>query len=232
MNNDTQIRDNVEEELYFEPSFHSAEIGVGVQDGVVTLTGTVDTYAQKLAAVHSAERVALVKAVACEIEVRLPGPHFRTDAELARAAANALAWNSSVPENRIRVSVDNGWIALEGTVDWQYQRDGAATAVSDLMGVRGVENLINVNPMVKAEDIKKQIQAALRRSAIVDSKNILVEVAGDKVALYGDVRSIPERDEVERIAWSAPGVSDVADRVSIAVPRLGSTEIEQPLSTA
>ncbi len=218
MNTDIQTRDDVQREIFYNPGINAASIGVAVQDGVVTLTGTVDTYAQKLEALRAAERIAQVKAVACELQVRLPGPHERTDTDLARATANVLAWNAFVPADRIRIAVDNGWIRLEGTVDWQYQKDAASDAVAYLTGVKGVENLVSVNPLASAGNIKEEIVAALKRSATIVAQNILVEVTNDKAALYGEVRSIPEREEAERIAWSAQGIGDVANHLMIGEP--------------
>jgi len=212
---DTHVRDDVQRELYYTPELDSARIGVSVEDGVVTLTGTVDSYHQKLAAIHAAARITNVRAVACQMEVRLVGPRILSDTDLARAAANVLSWNSSVPADRIRISVENGWVTLDGTVDWQYQKDGAARAIAELTGVRGVDNLVSVNPALDATGIKEQIEAALRRSAAVEDRNILVEVNNDKVILHGEVRSIAERDEAERIAWTAAGVADVADHILV-----------------
>jgi osmotically-inducible protein OsmY len=220
MQKDTQIRDDVQRELFFSPVVNSTTVGVAVQDGVVTLTGTVESYTQKLEALRAAGRISGVRAVVCDLTVQLPGPHEWTDTDLARAVANVLAWNSSLPPDRIRIRVENGWITLEGTVDWQYQKDTAVAAVSYLMGVRGVVNLLSVNPMVSAEDNKQQIQAALKRCAGIDARNILVEVHNDKIWLYGEVHSIPEREEAERIAWSAPGVSDVSNHIVVAEPSL------------
>jgi osmotically-inducible protein OsmY len=223
MNTDTQIRDDVQRELFYNPGINGASIGVAVQDGVVTLTGTVDTYAQKLEALRAAERITQVKAVACELQVRLPGLYERTDTDLARAAANVLAWNAFVPTDRIRIAVECGWIRLEGTVDWQYQRDAAGDAVAYLTGVKGVDNLLAVNPLASAENTKQQIEAALKRCTTLVARNILVEVMNDKVALFGEVRSIPECEEAERIAWSAPGIADVANHLMIG-------ELVQPLA--
>ncbi len=184
-------------ELYYNPGVRAAAIGVAVQDGVVTLTGTVETHVQKLEAVRAAERIAQVKAVACQLLVRLPGLYERTDTDLARAAANVLVWDSCVPPDRIRMAVENGWIRLEGTVDWQYQKDAAGDAVRCLTGVRGVDNLLSVNPLANADDTRRQIEAALKSCATIVARNILVEVSNDKAALYGEVRSIPEREEAE-----------------------------------
>jgi len=216
MNSDVQIRNDVQREFAYSPRLKGSAIGVTVQDGVVTMTGTVDSYGQKLEALHAAERIAGVKAVANQIEIRLPGPIECTDTDLARAAANVLAWNSAVPSDRVRIGVDRGWITLEGTVDWQYQRDAATDAVSKLRGVKGVENRLNVNPYLSAEAIREQIEDALKRNPNIEDRNILVEVNHDKVVLHGEVHSIAERDEAERIAWSAAGVSDVANHILIA----------------
>jgi osmotically-inducible protein OsmY len=229
MNTDTQIRDDVQRELFYNPGINAASIGVAVQDGIVTLTGTVDTYAQKLETLRAAERIAQVKAVACELQVRLPGPYERTDTDLARSAANVLAWNAFVPTDRIRIAVENGWVQLEGTVDWQYQKDGAGGAVACLTGVKGVDNLVSVNPLASAENTKQQIDAALKRCAAIVAQNILVEVTNDKVTLYGEVRSIPEREEAERIAWSAPGIADVANHLMIGE---SSPDIARPMHHA
>lgn len=224
MNLDIQTRDDVQRELFYNPGINAASVGVAVQDGIVTLTGTVDTYAQKLEAVRAAERIVQVKAVACELLVRLPGADERTDADLARSAANVLAWNACVPTDRIRIVVENGWIRLEGTLDWQYQKDAAGDAIAYLMGVKGVDNLVTVNPLESSANTKRQIEAALKRSATIVAQNILVEVINDKAALYGEVRSIPEREEAERIAWSAPGIADVANHLMVgeAVPLIAS----------
>lgn len=218
MNKDTQVRDDVQRELYYNPGINSASIGVAVQDGVVTLTGMVDSYAQKLETLRAAGRIADVKAVASQLQVRLPGPYERTDTDLARAAANVLDWNALVPAGRIRITVEQGWVRLEGTVEWQYQKDAARDALASLTGVKGVDNLVIVDPLADAGNIKEQIEAALKRCVTIVAQNILVEVTHDKVALYGQVRSIPERDEAERIAWSAPGVADVANHLMIGEP--------------
>lgn len=218
MTKDTQIRDDVQHELFYSPGVNAAAIGVAVQDGVVTLTGEVHTYGQKLEAVRAVERVSDVKAVASRLQVKLPGAYERSDTDLARAAANVLAWNSLVPPHWIRVAVENGWIRLDGTVDWQYQKEAAGAAVAVLTGVRGVNNQLSVNPLASEADTRHQIEAALKRSATIIAMNILVEVHNDQVALYGEVRSLPERDEAERIAWSAPGVADVANHLAVSQP--------------
>lgn len=218
MNTDRQIRDDIQRELFYSLGIAAASIGVVVQDDVVTLKGIVGNYAQKLEALRAAQRVARVKAVATELEVRLPGPHERTDTDLARAAANVLAWNSCVPTDRIRIAVENGHIRLEGTVDWQYQKEAAGNAVAHLVGAKGVDNLVNVNPLANSENTQREIRSALQGSGAFLAQNILVEVTNDKVALYGEVRSQAEREEAERIAWSAPGVADVANHLMTGEP--------------
>jgi osmotically-inducible protein OsmY len=215
MTKDTQIRDDIQHELFYSPGVNAAAIVVAVQDGVVTLTGEVDTYGQKLEAVRAAERISEVKAVASRLQVKLPGPYERRDTDLATAAANVLAWNSLVPAHWIRITVENAWIRLDGTVAWQYQKEAAGAAVAVLTGVRGVNNQLSIHPLASEADTRHQIEAALKRSAAIIAINILVEVHHDKVALYGEVRSIPERDEAERIAWSAPGVADVTNHLAV-----------------
>lgn len=171
MTTDTHIRDDVQRELLYTPGLKSASIGVCVENGIVTLTGTVSSYAEKLAALHAAERIARVRAVACNLEVALPGPLRQNDADLAHAVANVLDWNSSVPANRMRIRVEQGWVTLEGCVDWQYQRDAAVSAIAELTGVKGVQNLVTVSPVMCAEDTKEQIEAALKRSAAIEDRD-------------------------------------------------------------
>ena len=216
MAQDIHIRHDVQHELFYTPGLNSARVGVAVENGVVTLSGSVETYEQKLAALRAAERITGVRAVACELQVRLPGPHIPTDTGLAQAAANVLAWDASVPPDRIRVRVENGWITLEGTLDWQYQKEAAGRAVAGLSGAKGVDNLVNVNPSLNAEGLKQQIESALRGSPTVEDRNILVEVNHDKVVLHGEARSIAEREEAEKIAWAAAGVADVANHILVA----------------
>jgi osmotically-inducible protein OsmY len=212
---DLELKKAVEAELDFEPSIDAAEIGVAVKDGIVTLTGRVDSYWAKIAAERAVFRVAGVNAVANDLEVRLPTASERTDEDIARAARNALEWDVLLPSDTIRVAVSKGWVTLEGTVDWQYQKQAAERAVRGLTGVRGVSNLIEVKPHARPTQVKAQIEEALKRSAELDANRIVVETDGDKVILRGTVRSWAEREEAERAAWRAPGVRSVDNRITV-----------------
>jgi osmotically-inducible protein OsmY len=210
------LKKSVEQELNFEPSINAAEIGVSVKNGVVTLSGRVPSYWEKVAAERAAARVAGVKAVANELEVRLPGSSQRTDEDIAQAALDTLAWSVLVPHDRIKIKVSKGWVTLEGTVDWQYQKSAAEKAVRKLLGVVGVSNLIEVKPSVSKAEVKSSIEAALKRLAEIDANRIHVDTEDGKVVLTGTVRSWFEREEAERAAWAAPGVRAVEDRIAIA----------------
>lgn len=215
MISDSRIRQDVIDELEWDPSVDSREIGVAVKDGVVTLTGTVDSFSEKLQAERDAERVHGVRAVANELEVKLPGAMMRTDADMAKAAADALKWNTLVPEDKVKVSVDDGWVTLRGEVDWRFQRQAAEQAVEHLAGVRGITNLITIKERVRPEDVKERIEKALERSAELESKNIHVSVSDGKVTLRGTVRSAADRNEAEWAAWAAPGVTDVENLITV-----------------
>jgi osmotically-inducible protein OsmY len=205
-------------ELEWDPSVDAAHIGVAAKDGAVTLTGHVSTYSQKWAAVRAAERVFGVKAVADELEVNLPSSHERTDTELAHAAVNVLQWHVQVPDDRVRVTVRDAWITLEGEVEWQYQREAAERCLHNLTGVRGVTNLIAMRPArASAHDVTATIKDTLRRSADRAADGITVETHGGAVTLKGMVRSFAERRDAERAAWNAPGVTEVDDRLIVGV---------------
>ena len=213
---DEDIQRDVLAELKFEPRLKPNEIGVIVRDGVVTLTGWVDSYLKRWTAEQAAHRVRGVKAVANDIEVRLPPSSERLDAEIAAAAVRALEWDADVPADKIRVTVSKGWVTLTGQVEWHYQKEEAERAVRRLWGVRGVTNLITVEPSVTPQELKEQIERALVRSAKVDADRITVEMHGSTAILRGTVRSRAEREEAERAAWSAPGITAVENRITVA----------------
>lgn len=212
---DEELQHDVLAELKWEPRLKPNEIGVRVKNGIVTLFGWVDTYAKKWSAEEAALRVKGVKAVANEIEVRLPIDAERTDEQIATAAIEALAWDVNVPSDKIRVRVSHGWVTLEGEVEWQYQKQDAERAVRRLTGVRGVTNLITVKPRVTPTDLKLMIEDALIRNAELDAQKIDVLVTGGKVVLKGTVRSWAEREAAERAAWSAPGVEQVDNQIIV-----------------
>ena len=212
---DLRLRKDVDDELLAEPSLDASQIGVTVKDGVVTLTGDVSGYAQKWSAERAVKRVAGVKGYAEEIQVRLPGSAERSDADIARAAVNALDWNTALPPGRVKVKVQNGGLTLEGEVDWRFQSEAAQDAVRYLTGVKWVDNQIIVRPSVSASEVKRKIQDSLTRSALLDAGGITVRVKNDSVTLEGSVRSWVERDEAERAAWAIPGVAHVHDRLDI-----------------
>jgi osmotically-inducible protein OsmY len=215
MSQDLCLREEVERELGWEPIVQSAEIGVGVKDGVVTLMGTVESYSAKRAAEHAAARVHGVKAISSQLEVKPAGLAERSDADVAWAAANVLAWNTLVPSGRVQVQVSHGHVTLEGSVDWQFQRTAAEDAVANLAGVTGLTNLITVSPAVPAEELKSEIEAALKREVEEVARRIIVEVAFDRVKLWGSVPSWPEREAVEHAAWSVAGVHEISNHITV-----------------
>jgi osmotically-inducible protein OsmY len=218
MKSDYQIQEDVMEELKWEPFLKASEIGVAVRNGVVTLSGHVDSYSKKVAAENAAKKVVGVKAVAEDIEVGISPSYRKTDTEIAEAALDALQWHNAVQEEKIKIKVEDGNIKLEGEVDWEYQRTMAKRAIENLAGVRLVTNLITVKPNISPYDIQKKINAAFHRSATVDSRKIETQVDGSRVTLRGIVRSIAEKEDAENAAWFAPGVTSVVNQIEIEVP--------------
>ncbi|MDD9731292.1 BON domain-containing protein [Mameliella sp. AT18] len=212
---DSELRQDIIDELDFEPSIDSAEIGVAVDGGVVTLTGHVETYTEKVTAIEIVETVKGVRAIADEIEVRPIGANATADNEIAKRIVNSFKWNTSVPEDSLHITVNKGWVTLEGEVSWRYQAETAAKAVHSLAGVKGVSNFIKVKPAVKATDVSERIKKALLRDAELDASAIHVEVRDGIVTLEGKVRYLGERKSAERAAWAAPGVSQVIDHLTV-----------------
>lgn len=228
---DKSVQEDVIRELDWEPAVPSTEIGVGVKDGIVTLNGVVGSHAAKRAAERAAARVLGVRAVASELVVKPVGPAERTDADIAWAAANTLTWNALVPQDRIAVSVTNGWVTLEGGVERRFQKMAAEDAVADLAGVIGVTNLIAIRPAVAPQELKDEIENALRRCADLNPRRIVVEVEGDAVRLWGCVGSLAQREAAERAAWSAPGLRELSNHLTIEVQPAEARE-EQPAALA
>jgi osmotically-inducible protein OsmY len=212
---DEEIQKDVLAELKWDAQVQPNEIGVSVKDGVVTLTGWVDSYLKKWAAEDAAHRVGGVKAVANDIEVKLFSE--RTDADIAEAAVRALQWDASVPADKIQVTVSKGWVMLKGEVNWNFEKQDAERVVRRLTGVKGVSNLITVKPSTTPSELKKRIEDALVRNAKVDANKITVEVQGSKAILKGAVRAWVEKEEAERVAWLAPGVTSVENRITVDV---------------
>jgi osmotically-inducible protein OsmY len=212
---DVTLRQNVLDELEFEPSIDAAHIGVTAEGGVVTLTGHVATYAEKDAAERAARRVKGVHAIAQEIEVRPYGTHVTADDEIAKRSISTLAWRTTVPRDAVTVRVQNGWVTLEGKVEWQYQKNAAASAIRDLAGVVGISNLIAVAPRPTSSDVKRRIEEAFRRDAELEAQSIRVDVLDGRVTLDGTVKRWSERQAAEHAAWSAAGVKSVEDHLRI-----------------
>jgi osmotically-inducible protein OsmY len=212
---DSQLKKDVESELEWDASLNADQIGVLVKDGVVTLTGHLASFAEKYAAERAVQRVQGVKGLAVELDVRLGATAQRTDGEIASAAESALRWHALVPQDRIKVMVEKGWVTLSGEVDWEYQRNYAMKAVRPLTGVLGVTNSMSVKPLVTPANIKNRIQGALERQADREAKNIEVVVSGHTVTLKGQVHSWAERTAAQGAAWSAPGITSVVNDLRV-----------------
>jgi osmotically-inducible protein OsmY len=213
MKTDADLKRDVMAELAWDPAVKSTAIGVAVKDGVVTLTGHLETFAEKHAAARAAKRVADVQAIAVEIDVKLAQEHQRNDTEIALSAEHALKWNTMVPVSLVRFSVDHGWVTLQGEVDWDYQRRAVEAAIRPLMGVVGISNELTVKSRVKSADVSRRIEDALKRQAIREAQHIRVSVKESTVKLTGSVHSWQEREAVQFVAWSAPGVRTVINEL-------------------
>jgi osmotically-inducible protein OsmY len=215
MKTDEKIQQDVIEQIKWNPQLNASEIGVAVKNGVVTLSGQVDTYQKKLLAEKEARKVSGVKAIAEDIHVGLSATNKKTDTEIAEAVLNALKWHTSIPHENIQVKVEDGFVTLEGEVEWEFQRESAKNAVVSLAGVRSVINTIKLKGKVTPDDLKQKINAAFHRSATIDAGKIEVEVVGTKAILKGKVRSFAEREDAESTAWSAPGILDVDNKLEL-----------------
>jgi osmotically-inducible protein OsmY len=216
MKSDSQLKADVMAELAWDPAIDADSIGVMVTSGVVTLTGHLKTYAEKHAVEYAVRRVAGVRGIAIELDVKLSPAHKRSDSEIAQAAISALGWNALVPGDRVKVEVEDGWVTLTGELDWSYQSASAVQSVRSLTGVRGLTNKIGVKPRVSSSDIISQISAALTRQAEREAKHIGIEVDGSAVTLRGKVHSLAEHDAAVGAAYTATGVSRVIDKLEIA----------------
>lgn len=212
---DKIVRQHILDELDYDPSFNAANVGVAVAGGVVTLTGHVNSYAEKMAIERAVQRIRGVRAVAQEVQVRDASARQTSDDQIAKRALSIIDWYAQVPKDGVLVRVQNGWITLSGAVEWQFQRTGAEVAVRKLSGVVGVTNLIEVRPTIRAENVKAKIMEALKRSAELEADAITVKVSEGKVTLEGRIKAWHEREIAERAAWSAPGVSAVEDRLNL-----------------
>jgi osmotically-inducible protein OsmY len=224
MKSDSQIQKDVMEELKWEPFLKASEIGVAVKNGIVTLSGHVDSYTKKLAAENAAKKISGVKAIAEDIQIGVSPADKKTDTEIAEAVLNTLRWHSAVQEEKIKIKVENGNVRLEGEVEWEYQRNNAKVAIENLTGVRSVLNVITVKPKVTSADIQQKINAAFQRSASIDAGKITAEVLGSMVTLRGKVRSFIEKEDAEVAAWNAPGVTSVENKNEIEVPEYAFEE--------
>lgn len=212
---DSDIKSDVLTELKYEPSVKTTDIGVLVKNGAVTLTGFTTTYGEKWDAVRATKRVSGVRAVADDIKVKLASSHDRTDGEIAASAADHLEWSTSVPNDKVDITVQNGWVTLTGKLEWRYQKNAAENSVMFLTGVKGVTNLITIASKAVASEIAALIEKAFERNALLDSNKIKVKTSGSDVTLIGKVRTYAEKEEAERVAWAAPGVYSVDDKIKV-----------------
>jgi osmotically-inducible protein OsmY len=212
---DVELKRDVEAELAWDPAVRSTAIGVAVKDGVVTLTGHIETYAEKDAAKKALRRVTGVKAIALELDVRLSPEHRRSDTDIATAAEQSLRWNTSVPVDKVRITVDKGWVTLQGEVEWDYQRRSVERTIRPLVGVVGISNDITLKPRVTPGDLQQRITQALKRQVEREVSRMNIQIRGSTVTLRGTVNSWHEREAAAGTAWSAPGVRAVLNELSV-----------------
>lgn len=212
---DVEIQADVMSELRYEPAVRVTDIGVVVKDGIVTLSGMTASHGEKWHAIRAAKRVAGVKGIADEVTVVLSAEHQRTDTDIATAAVHQLEWSTSIPKDALTVTVRDGWVTLEGELEWWYQRIAAEEVLKDMAGVRGIRNQVAIRPLLCAEDIASAIRSAFDRHAMLDARRIEIEIEGSRVILSGRVANSTEREEAERVAWAAPGVHAVDNRIRL-----------------
>lgn len=220
MKTDIQIQKDVMDELKWQPFLNSSEIGVAVKNGIVTLSGMVDSYSKKLSAEQATKKVAGVKAIAEDIQIGVSPIYRKSDTEIAEAVYNALKWHAVVDEELIKIKVDDGIVTLEGEVEWEYQRNSATNAIQNLTGVRSVTSLIKVKPKISPTELERKITAAFQRNASIDAAKVHVNIVGNKVTLTGKVRSLAESEDAENVAWAAPGVLSVKNQLNIEEPEM------------
>jgi len=218
MKTDIQIQKDVMDELKWQPFLNSSEIGVAVKNGIVTLSGIVDSYSKKLSAERAAKNVAGVKAIAEDIQIGVSPVYRKTDAEIAEAVFNALKWHSAVPEEKIKIKVEEGIVTLEGEMEWEFQRVNARVAIQNISGVRSVTNLLTIKPKLNPFELEQKISVAFKRNATIDAGKVNVSTIGNKVILTGKVRSFTESEDAENVAWAAPGVYQVENKLTIEEP--------------
>jgi osmotically-inducible protein OsmY len=216
MRTDEDIRDDILAEIDWEPQIESTEVGVTVKNGAVTLTGTVGSYSEKLAAERAVKRVKGVHAIAEEMKVKYASDRSVSDEDIAERISNIIEWNTSIPRDAVKAEVRSGYVTLSGDVDWNYQREAARNHIANVRGVIAVSNLINVKPRVAKADVSKEINRALHRNADLEASHVQVDVSGGKVTLSGNVKAWHERKLVEEAVWAAPGVTQVVDNLRIA----------------
>jgi len=215
MRSDAQIKQDVLDELVFQPNVDETQIGVLVDEGIVTLTGIVDGYPKKYAARNAVSKVKGVRAIAEDLVVKHGGELKNTDQEIAKLVANFLEWNTAVPEKNILVEIRNGFVYLTGEVDWWYQKKAAKESIKDLIGIKGVVNDIVIKPVIKPEEVKQKISQAFKRLANLDVENIRIDIIENRVRLSGKVNSIKEKEEASRVAYNALGISEVKNEIEV-----------------